>query len=351
MHNAMNAVLEFHEAVDQPIGDPRAPDVTVDQQLRVDLIAEEYQELVLALQGKDKHGNTLTREEQIVAVADALGDLSYVTCGAAVSWGIDLGAVFDAIHDSNMSKTAEGVKAINDLKLRCEKRPDGKVLKGPNYRPPDIAGALAAAKEEAEQGFGPDCFWPTPTVLKNLPPKKPAIECTCPHQDANEELHNASCEVSKAEARKHKPIDLAKIKADHKVPANMAWTLDYAKDGLGADEKTLKKIAEEISEEPPPVSKELKLAAAMKSIKADYIPDLKGYFTSYGCYVFDCTKCKRTHTANMKAGTRNGWASKCITECMCGMRYEIVFVERKGKDPTVQASAVDLGGTAPSGGA
>lgn len=319
MHNAMNDVLEFHVAVDQPIGDPRNPDVSVDQELRVELIREEFEELKLALQDKN-----------LIEAADALGDLCYVICGAAISWGIDLGSVFDAIHASNMSKCAEGVKTINDMKMRAERREDGKVLKGPNYRPPDIAGALALAKAEAEEtGFGEDCFWPTPTVLKNLPPKL---------TEARKNAHG-------------KTIDLTTLGHSRMEAANMQWQLKFADAALGGtDESTLKQIKKELEQEPQPVTRELKLAAAMKSIKDDFVPDLKGYFTSYGAYIFDCTKCSRTHAADMKQGSRNGWASKVILECMCGMRFEIVFVERKCKDPTVQARAIDLGGTAPSGG-
>jgi Phosphoribosyl-ATP pyrophosphohydrolase len=270
MHNAMNAVLEFYEAVDQHIGDPRKPDVTVDQELCISLIADEYYELGLALNGQDKQGGTLSPQEQIIATADALGDLCYVICGAAVTWGIDLGLVFDAIHVSNMSKT------------KAEKRSDGKVLKGPNYEPPRIAEALQVSALEATHGLGPDCFWPTPTVMRNLPPKK---------------------------------IDTAKVKS-------LEWHSSFHMGGY--------------SEEPPPVKPEL-LQEAAKAIQTK----LEGYFTSYGAYVFDC-RCNRTQTVNTKAGTRGGFASKTECECMCGMHYELIFVENKGKDLTVQVKATDL---------
>ena len=64
------------------------------------------------------------------AVAKELADVLYVTYGAADALGIDLPAVFVEVHRSNMSKAGP------DGEVR--RRPDGKVLKGPGYRPPDL---------------------------------------------------------------------------------------------------------------------------------------------------------------------------------------------------------------------
>jgi len=152
MNTAIFSVLEFHKKMGCYIGDPQDPDVSVDQQLRVDLIGEEFEELQLALRGQDKHGKPLSKQEQIIAVADALGDIAYVVAGAAVTWGIDLAGVFSAIHDSNMTKTPN------------VKREDGKILKGPDYKRPDIEGALENAKREIQAyGYGDDSWWPEPT--------------------------------------------------------------------------------------------------------------------------------------------------------------------------------------------
>jgi predicted HAD superfamily Cof-like phosphohydrolase len=68
-------------------------------------------------------------------LADALGDIVYVAYGAAVTYGLDLDAVLAEIHRSNMSKLG--------LDRRPIMRADGKVLKGPAYRPPDIGTVLA----------------------------------------------------------------------------------------------------------------------------------------------------------------------------------------------------------------
>lgn len=135
MHQATSQVTDFHRKMNQHVGDVKRPDVSVDRSLRVTLIEEEVEELKLALRGFDKFGERLTPEQQVVAVADALGDISYVTVGAAVTWGIPLGVVFDEVHRSNMTKKAEN------------RRADGKVLKDADYEAPDVARAIKNASE------------------------------------------------------------------------------------------------------------------------------------------------------------------------------------------------------------
>ena len=138
MRKILNQVEQFHIAADQMVGDTRKPDVTVDVNLRLLLIEEEFNELKLALQGKAKDGTLLTKNQQVVAVADALADLSYVTVGSAITWGIPLDAVVDEVHRSNMSKfTISG-----DGQITAIRNTDGKILKGPNYVPPDIHGVI-----------------------------------------------------------------------------------------------------------------------------------------------------------------------------------------------------------------
>lgn len=111
-------VKEFHDKFGIR-HDPKIEDEH-NANLRLDLIEEEWLELQDAVrlnEGKE-------------AVADALGDILYVTLGAAESWGIDIERVFAEIHRSNMTKEGGG------------KRADGKILKGPNYSPPDLSFVL-----------------------------------------------------------------------------------------------------------------------------------------------------------------------------------------------------------------
>lgn len=146
MYSALFALQEFHKKVGLAIGDPRAPDLSVDTELRLKLIEEEYGELTLAFLGLDKQGNALDGRTQLIAVADALGDLAYVIAGAAVTWGIDIGGVFEEIHRSNMTK------------LPGNKRSDGKITKGPEYVPPDLERVLQDAAADQSD------WWPEPTV-------------------------------------------------------------------------------------------------------------------------------------------------------------------------------------------
>ena len=77
----------------------------------------------------------------LIETADALGDLKYVVEGAALVFGIPLEPVFMEIHRSNMSKLGTDGKPIY--------REDGKVLKGPNYTPPNVAAVLAIERSPA----------------------------------------------------------------------------------------------------------------------------------------------------------------------------------------------------------
>ena len=87
--------------------------------LRVDLIDEELNELREA-----------TGKQDLVGIADALTDLLYVVYGAGHAYGINLDDCFAEVHRSNMRKHDEESQPIY--------REDGKVLKGPNYIPPDL---------------------------------------------------------------------------------------------------------------------------------------------------------------------------------------------------------------------
>lgn len=97
------------------------------QELRLALIKEETEELAQAIE-----------RQNLVAIADALGDIAYVTFGAALTYGIDLDAVLAEIHRSNMTKLDRDGRPIL--------REDGKVLKGPDYSPPEIASILSSQK-------------------------------------------------------------------------------------------------------------------------------------------------------------------------------------------------------------
>jgi predicted HAD superfamily Cof-like phosphohydrolase len=122
-------VRKFHTIFGHEIrATPGFPDEKV-RMFRRNFIREELEELEVADDQND-----------IVGVADALGDLLYVVYGAALVYGIDIDAVFREIHRSNMSKLGEDGKPIY-------RESDNKVMKGPNYFKPDLETVLFGKKE------------------------------------------------------------------------------------------------------------------------------------------------------------------------------------------------------------
>lgn len=132
--STLEQVQEFHETYGLPVKD--APDLTDPQtnELRINLLAEELEELQEAIENNDH-----------VEVLDALIDLQYVLDGAFLSFGLaDVKeAAFNEVHRSNMSKLGEDGKPIR-------REGDGKVMKGPNYFKPDMKQFIKNVPEAAE---------------------------------------------------------------------------------------------------------------------------------------------------------------------------------------------------------
>jgi len=91
-----------------------------------DLIVEEFREFLEAEGMLFLHG----RNHQEHALKE-LADLVYVCYQYAENMGWFLDEALNRVHKSNMSKLDEDGKPIY--------RDDGKVLKGPNYEPPDLS--------------------------------------------------------------------------------------------------------------------------------------------------------------------------------------------------------------------
>ena len=98
----------------------------LDQSLSIELIIEETRELIEAI-----------IKEDIIGVADGLGDLLVVVYGAANRFGIPMKPVFDEIHRSNMTK----VWPENTPKYMKYSK-SGKYLKPDTYSPPDLFKVL-----------------------------------------------------------------------------------------------------------------------------------------------------------------------------------------------------------------
>lgn len=100
--------------------------ITTDEaQLRYRLGKEELDEYLEACNNND-----------LIEVADALADQLYILLGTMVAHGMKdvIEDIFDDVHRSNMSKLGPDGKPIY--------REDGKILKGPNFSPPNISKYL-----------------------------------------------------------------------------------------------------------------------------------------------------------------------------------------------------------------
>ncbi|NQY06345.1 MAG: nucleoside triphosphate pyrophosphohydrolase family protein [Flavobacteriaceae bacterium] len=127
MKKQIDAVKEFHTAFKIGYRETPKADLGTDKNtLRFNLMKEENEEYYEAAKNND-----------MVEVADALGDMLYILCGTIIEHGMQhkIEEVFDEIQRSNMSKLGEDGQPIY--------REDGKVLKGPNYFKPDIAEIIS----------------------------------------------------------------------------------------------------------------------------------------------------------------------------------------------------------------
>lgn len=112
-------VKDFHTIFELSAPDRFTWPSEAEAALRCMLIEEEYREFLEALEIKDKIG-----------VVDALADLLYVVYGTAVTFGIPIDKYFREVHRSNMTKLGKDGRPVRNE--------HGKVIKGPNYEPPQI---------------------------------------------------------------------------------------------------------------------------------------------------------------------------------------------------------------------
>ena len=94
-----------------------------------DLIIEEFKEFLEAEGMLFRNNNDFT-----VDALKELADLVYVCYQYAENMGWFLDEALDRVHKSNMSKLGVDGKPIY--------REDGKVLKGPNYKPPTLTDLI-----------------------------------------------------------------------------------------------------------------------------------------------------------------------------------------------------------------
>jgi predicted HAD superfamily Cof-like phosphohydrolase len=154
--NAQDSIREFMEACEQEVNyTPKVPPKEA-VYLRAKLTLEEVTEFIealfngesrklpytrmvfvslkaamTALELASKHQDFNPKDVNMKEVLDAITDIEYVNIGAANTFGFDLEESFNIVHGSNMSKLVDG-KAVKDE--------FGKVIKGPNYYPPNLDG-------------------------------------------------------------------------------------------------------------------------------------------------------------------------------------------------------------------
>ena len=122
----LESVKLFHKKFNiDYLNEPKANIPDEIKELRFKLMEEENLEYLKA-----------TKDNDIIEIADALGDMLYILCGTIISHGLQnkIEEIFQEIQNSNMSKLGDNGKPIY--------RDDGKVLKGPNYFKPDIRKIL-----------------------------------------------------------------------------------------------------------------------------------------------------------------------------------------------------------------
>lgn len=146
MTDTLTQVAFFHEAFGLPV--VSHPSIPSDDRvaLRLRLIDEEYKEVRSELTNileKQRYGHEISGQSQRLAdLAKELSDLIYVIYGCALEFGLDLDRALAIVHTSNMSKLGEDGKPI--------RREDGKILKGPNYKPADLSELVDQVDGTAE---------------------------------------------------------------------------------------------------------------------------------------------------------------------------------------------------------
>ena len=100
-------------------------------ELQLALIEEEFKEFFDAADVMENDCHNEGKRENLLK---ELSDLVFVCYQFAAAFGLDLDEALRRVYESNMSKLDEHGQVIY--------REDGKVMKGPNYRPPHLQALI-----------------------------------------------------------------------------------------------------------------------------------------------------------------------------------------------------------------
>lgn len=173
--NSFEMTRKFHEAMELPVHDsPREPTVS-ERILRAKLLLEETLETIEKGLGLHVHVRaellgTGCLEDAIelqhrggaydpVETLDGLADVKVIANGTALQFGLPMTAADCEVFESNMSKLDDNGRPImncctvhahperfHEVSDTCNlldpTKPVGKILKGPNFREPNIKGLL-----------------------------------------------------------------------------------------------------------------------------------------------------------------------------------------------------------------
>jgi predicted HAD superfamily Cof-like phosphohydrolase len=131
-----NSVSEFHRAMGLAINVTPTSDLIGLRALLIEEEAKEVDEAFQALALETDQGNPGTKD-QWANLLKELVDLQYVLSGAIISLSpihTNFDPAFNLVHKSNMSKLGDDGKPVY--------RSDGKVIKGPNYKAPDLSSLV-----------------------------------------------------------------------------------------------------------------------------------------------------------------------------------------------------------------
>lgn len=147
-----NRIEKFMNLAKQDVpSEPSLPDPETCR-LRASLILEEALETIdgLGCEVLYERSNNLTKsnlsivnvkEPSLVDIADGCADISVVTIGTLSACGIPDKKLLEIVDQNNLDKFGEGHSF----------RPDGKLIKPPDHRPPDILGYINSLQTKGDK--------------------------------------------------------------------------------------------------------------------------------------------------------------------------------------------------------